>query len=79
LLTLRFSGTAMYAMLRARAGKGFEQMLKLSDSFKFYTDYKGEWRWERISSDGRVVATSSKAYKTKAECQADARSKGWSG
>jgi uncharacterized protein YegP (UPF0339 family) len=70
---------ATSATQHARAGYGFEQMLKLSDSWKFYTDYKGEWHWERISSDGQVVATSSKAYKTKAECQADARSKGWSG
>ena len=44
----------------ARTGNGFEQMLKLSDSWKFYTDYKGEWRWERISSDGGVVATKPK-------------------
>ena len=52
-------------------------MLELSDSWKFYTDYKGDWRWERLSSDGRVVAASSEAHKTKADCEVDARKAGW--
>jgi len=50
-----------------------------ADSWKFYKDCRREWRWERTASNGSVVGTSSEGYKSKADCEADARRVGWRG
>jgi uncharacterized protein YegP (UPF0339 family) len=50
-----------------------------NESWKFYRDYKREWRWEKTASDGRVAGASSEGFKTKADCEADARRMGWRG
>ena len=47
-----------------------------NESWKFYRDCRREWRWEKTASDGSVVGTSSEGFKTKADCEADARRMG---
>ena len=37
--------------------------------FEMYEDKAGEFRWRFISSNGRVIATSSEGYKAKTDCQ----------
>jgi len=50
-----------------------------NESWKFFRDYRREWRWEKTSSDGSVAGASSEGFKTKADCEADARRMGWKG
>jgi len=50
-----------------------------NESWKFYKDCKREWRWEKTASDGSVAGASSEGFKTKADCEADARRMGWRG
>ena len=60
----------------------YSMMLKKfagADSWKFYRDCMREWRWERTAPDGSVVGVSSGGFKTKADCEADARRMGWQG
>lgn len=40
--------------------------------FDLFQDAAGEWRWNLVASNGRVVATS-EGYKTKAGAQGGAR------
>lgn len=49
------------------------------DAWKFYRDYKREWHWEKTASDGSVVGTSAGGFKSKTDCEADARRMGWRG
>lgn len=50
-----------------------------NESWKFYRDCRREWRWEKTASDGSVAGASSEGFKTKADCEADARRMGWRG
>jgi hypothetical protein len=47
------------------------------EGWKFFRDCRREWRWEKAGYDGNVVGTSSEGFKTKADCEADARKAGW--
>ena len=49
-----------------------------NDSWEFYKDNAGEWRWRRTAPNGRIVAASSQGYKNRADCQENARRNGWS-
>lgn len=48
-----------------------------SDSWNIYTDARGEWRWRRTASNGRIVGASSEGYKNRADCIANARRNGY--
>ena len=37
--------------------------------FELYKDNAGEYRWRFVSSNGRIIATSSEGYKAKGDCQ----------
>ncbi len=37
--------------------------------FELYKDNAGEYRWRFVSTNGRIIATSSEGYKAKADCQ----------
>ena len=37
--------------------------------FEPYKDNAGEYRWRFVSSNGRIIATSSEGYKAKGDCQ----------
>ena len=55
------------------------RILGNNEFWKFYRDYRREWRWEKIASDGSVAGASIEGFKTKADCEADARRMGWRG
>ena len=38
-------------------------------SFELYKDNAGEFRWRFVSTNGRIIATSSEGYKAKGDCQ----------
>jgi hypothetical protein len=50
-----------------------------SDRWSFYIDESKDWRWRRTSINGMAVAVSAQSFKVRAECEADARHKGWKG
>jgi predicted RNase H-like HicB family nuclease/uncharacterized protein YegP (UPF0339 family) len=37
-------------------------------TYEIARDASGQWVWHLVAADGRVIATSSERYKTKAEC-----------
>ena len=43
---------------------------------EYYQDKKGEWRWRKISSNGRIIGASSEGYVAKNDCQKNARRNG---
>lgn len=50
-----------------------------SDTWEFYQDKKGEWRWRCIASNGRIVGASSEGYSSRANCVANAQRFGYTG
>jgi len=42
-----------------------------NDEFEVYRDKRGEYRWRRKASNGRIVGASSEGYKKKADCEAN--------
>lgn len=41
------------------------------DKFEVYQDKRGEYRWRRMASNGKIVGASSEGYKKKADCEAN--------
>lgn len=39
------------------------------DSFEVYEDKRGEWRWRRKASNGKIVGSSCEGYKSKKDCE----------
>lgn len=39
-------------------------------TYEISRDASGQWGWHLVAADGRIIATSSEYYKTKAECLA---------
>jgi uncharacterized protein len=37
--------------------------------FELYRDNAGEYRWRFVSSNGRIIATSSEGYQKRGDCQ----------
>ena len=50
-----------------------------TDTWDFYKDNKGEWRWTRKARNGRIVGSSSEGYKNRADCVQNARRHGYRG
>ncbi len=42
-----------------------------NDKFELYKDKKGEWRWRRLATNGRVVGASSEGYRAKRDAEAN--------
>lgn len=42
-----------------------------SDKFEVYQDKRGEWRWRRKASNGRIVGAASEGYDRKSDCEAN--------
>ena len=42
-----------------------------SDKFEVYQDKRGEWRWRRKASNGKIVGAASEGYKSKADAEAN--------
>ncbi|AVB23405.1 MULTISPECIES: YegP family protein [Pseudomonas syringae group] len=49
------------------------------DKWDFYTDPRGEHRWRRTASNGRIVGASTQGYSNRADCVANARRNGYTG
>jgi uncharacterized protein YegP (UPF0339 family) len=50
-----------------------------SDTWEFYKDSSGEWRWTRRAANGRIVGASSQGYQNREDCVANARRNGYTG
>lgn len=50
-----------------------------TDSWEFYEDKKGEWRWRRTATNGNVVGAASEGYKAKADAVKNAERYGYNG
>ncbi|NNU79531.1 DUF1508 domain-containing protein [Halovulum dunhuangense] len=42
-----------------------------NDKFEVYQDKKGEYRWRRLATNGKIVGSSSEGYKKKSDCEAN--------
>lgn len=49
------------------------------DTWEFYTDERGKWRWRRIASNGKITGASSQGYANKSDCIENARRNGYAG
>ena len=49
------------------------------DKWEFYEDNSGEHRWKRDASNGELVGRSTEGYKSKGDCESNAKRMGWSG
>lgn len=43
-----------------------------NDTWEFYKDKAGEWRWRRYATNGENVGASTEGYKNLADCKANA-------
>lgn len=41
------------------------------DKFDVYQDKRGEWRWRRKASNGKIVGAASEGYKSRKDCEAN--------
>ena len=48
-----------------------------NDTWEFYKDKKGEWRWRRTATNGRIVGASSEGYINRVDCVANAERNGY--
>ena len=44
-----------------------------NDSIKLYKDKASQWRWRRVSTNGRIVGASSEGYSRKSACKDNAQ------
>ncbi len=50
-----------------------------NDSWSFYQDTQGKWRWRRTAPNGKIVGSSSEGYENRSDCVANAQRNGYSG
>lgn len=53
--------------------------MSTNDSWEFYEDKKGEWRWRRTVGQGNIVGASTEGYKAKADAVKNAEHYGYNG
>ncbi len=41
------------------------------DKFEVYQDKRGEWRWRRIATNGKIVGAACESYKSQKDCEAN--------
>ncbi len=49
----------------------------MKDKWTFYKDGKGEWRWKRVASNGRIVGAATEGYKNRLDCVENAKRNGF--
>lgn len=49
------------------------------DTWQFYRDNQGYWRWRRVASNGRIVGAASEGYVNRSDAESNARRNGWNG
>ena len=47
------------------------------DKWEFYQDKRGEYRWRRLASNGKIVGAASEGYKGKKDAEANAERQGY--
>lgn len=40
----------------------------MTPGLNFYEDADGEWRWQAVAANGRIVATGAEGYHNRADC-----------
>jgi uncharacterized protein YegP (UPF0339 family) len=50
-----------------------------NDKFDVYRDKRGEYRWRRRASNGRIIGASSEGYIKKSDAEANAERQGYGG
>ncbi len=48
-----------------------------NDKWEFYTDVRGEYRWRRTASNGRIVGAATEGYSSHAACEENAVRNGY--
>lgn len=51
----------------------------MDDSWEFYKDSNGKWRWRRTAKNGNIVGASSQGYVNRSDCVDNARKHGYTG
>ncbi len=51
----------------------------LNDTWEFYEDKKGEWRWRRKATNGNIVGAATEGYKAKSDAVKNAEHYGYNG
>jgi len=51
----------------------------MNDKWNIYEDAQGNWRWQRVAANGRIVGASSESYRNRSDCVANARRNGYGG
>lgn len=46
--------------------------MAVNGKIELYQDKKGEWRWRRHASNGKIVGASSEGYRARADAEANA-------
>ena len=46
-------------------------MVGEGDKFEVYQDRRGEWRWRRKASNGKIVGAACEGYKTRSDAEAN--------
>jgi uncharacterized protein YegP (UPF0339 family) len=49
------------------------------DTWEFYKDNAGEWRWNRKAPNGRTVGAATQGYVNRVDCVANAQRNGYTG
>lgn len=50
-----------------------------NDRFDFYKDAAGEWRWRKISPNGKIIGASSQGFSSKQAAVHNAQLNGYQG
>lgn len=51
----------------------------IGDKWEFKKDPKGDWRWTRTASNGKIVGSSTEGYKNREDCVSNAKRNGYTG
>ena len=51
----------------------------MPDTWEFYQDNAGDWRWRRLAPNGNIVGASTEGYKNRVDCVDNARRNGYRG
>lgn len=56
-----------------------KSMTGSNDKWEFYTDNRGEWRWRRTATNGRIVGAATEGYSSRSACFDNAQRNGYTG
>ena len=51
----------------------------MNDTWEFYRDAAGLWRWRRTAPNGRIVGAATEGYQNRSDCESNAQRNGWKG